>query len=82
MARYRVTTPDTPRAPCTCCADFQQATEVESVVCVRHLLEHHNFASCTVHRKRRGNHWELIFDSTRNTDVLWWARWHKVELSQ
>lgn len=82
MDRYRITTPDTPRAPCSCCADFAQADEVESPVCVRHVMENHNFTGCTVHRKRRGNHWEMIFDSTSGADVLWWVRWQNVELSQ
>lgn len=82
MPRYRVTTPDTKRASGAAYADFQAADEVQSPVCVRHLMEHHDFKDCTVHRKRRGNHWELIFDSTSNIDALWWVRWQNVEINQ
>lgn len=64
MARYRVTTPDTPRAPGCAYADFQAASEHDGAACVRHLLERYDFAGCTVHRKRRGNYWELIFDTS------------------
>lgn len=79
MSRYRVTTPDTQRAPGKSYADFEQACETESIVCVRHLLEHHNFAGCTVRQKGR-RHWGLIFDSslfgemTPEALAAWWGR--------
>lgn len=63
MAHYRVMTPDTPRAAGRLCADFEQTTEVDSPVCVRHLLARHDFTGCTVWR-RRHNHWSVIFDTS------------------
>ena len=38
MTRYRVTTPDTARAPGVAYADFQAAQEYISPVCMRHLI--------------------------------------------
>lgn len=77
MPRYKVMTPDTPHL------DFEQTTEVESIVCVRHLLERWQFAGCTVWR-RKHNHWSAIFDTSGPqgdySDPP--AVWKRVEASQ
>lgn len=65
MPRYRVMTPDTPRAVHhgVAYADFEQTTEVDSIACVRRLLEPHEFTGCTVWRRKR-EHWAAIFDTS------------------
>lgn len=65
MSRFKVMTPET---PCVMrngvpSPDFEQATEVESIVCARHLMEPWKFNGCTVWRRRRG-HWAAIFDTS------------------
>lgn len=83
MTLYRVTTPATPRTPGFKFADFERATECTSTTCVGRLLARHGFVGCTVHRRRRGRHWVLEFDSSMATDsIACAAMWLRVEDAQ